>query len=440
MKVALAVNSKKVTNWMSERYSVIADFRNANDISAISNMLEKPDLIIIADSFDNITIKRVVAIKRNYPSIRIIFIMSDFEFTSRTIKKVRNLAEVGIYDILIGGEFSLSSLGEMIENPREYKDVEPLLEGDDSEVYPNITTVASIKPGSGKTFLATNLAVALADYGQDKRVDGRMERPRVLLLDGDLINLSVGVITRVDNYDRNMLTALKKIGQNIEPDGQNNLTGVEVENLKRFVRNCLSVYKGKPNLFIMAASDIPIEDLEDISPAHFYFLVQMLARAFDIVIVDSNSAFDHQTTAALYELSGNLIFLIDNDFNNIQNNIRYLEKLSDLGYDEKIHFVVNKDLTEEAKKNSLEDLDYDTFNIGNLLIEHRIPLGDAGTIKTVEYEGKLLVTTDKAPEVRKAILDVANDIWKIDYSKIEDLMEKETPKKKKEKGKGFFGK
>ena len=88
MKVALAVNSKKVTNWMSERYSVIADFRNANDISAISNMLEKPDLIIIADSFDNITIKRVVAIKRNYPSIRIIFIMSDFKFTSRTIKKV----------------------------------------------------------------------------------------------------------------------------------------------------------------------------------------------------------------------------------------------------------------------------------------------------------------------------------------------------------------
>ena len=62
------------------------------------------------------------------------------------------------------------------------------------------------------------------------------------------------------------------------------------------------------------------------------------------------------------------------------------------------------------------------------------------TIKTAEFEGKLLVTTDKAPEVRKAILDVANDIWKIDYSKVEDNLEKEATKKKKEKGKGLFGK
>lgn len=429
MNIALALNNEKVTEALTKNgYNIVADFKDEKELNEISSLIERPDILVLSANFCDMSVRKVSSLKNVNPYTRFIYIMSDADYTSGTRKKASKLIQNNIYDIHIG-EVKLGDLIKSIENPKSFEEVSELLETSDNDSYPNVTTVASLKPGSGKTFLATNLAVAIADYGQDKRVDGRMKRPRVLLLDGDLLNLSVSTMTRVDNYDRNMLTALKKIGQLVNEDGSYNMDINEVDQIQKFVRNCLALYKGKDNLYVMAATDIPFEDLEGIAPSHFYFMVQMLHKAFDVVIVDSNSAFDHQTTPALYELSGRVLLLLDNDYNNIQNNIRYIDRLSDLGYDDKIHFIVNKDLTWNQEQECLENLAYDTKTIGDLMIEHRIPFGNPGTIKTIDYGDKLLVETNELPDVKKAILDIADDIWKIDSYRVSQSIEPE-PKKK----------
>ena len=68
----------------------------------------------------------------------------------------------------------------------------------------------------------------------------------------------------------------------------------------------------------------------------------------------------------------------------------------------------------------MEDLAYEVKEIDGLSIEDRIPLIEAGVMKTLDYSGDLVVLSDKAPEAKKQILDIADGIWKIDYSKVEE--------------------
>lgn len=447
MRIALAIDSNEIIDAFRRRfdYTIVGVYKTSQELTQIKNPESKPDVLVATDTISGITIQRLINLKASDPQLRIVYLLNTPDNSTGTIRKMQKLVQNQIYDFaIIDGDYTLGELinkiCDLIDNPRDYSDVKDILEEEAGEVYNNVTMVSSLKPGTGKTFVATNLAMAIAEYGQDKRRDGKMERPRVLLVDGDLINLSVGIITRTNNFDRNMLTALKTIATKVDPDdGSYNLSASELEELKKSIRGCLSRYKNKKNLYIMAAPDISIDDLAEISPVHFYFLMKMLVGAFDVVIADSNSAFDHQTTAALMEMSGRIILLMDNDYNNIQNNLRYIDKLNDLGYDDKIHFVINKDITRNAERACLEDLAYDTQNIGNLMIEHRIPLGDAGIIKSIDFSEQILVSTDQEDDVRDALLEVANDIWKIDYTRV-GIKEEPTPKKKENKVLSFLNK
>ena len=70
-----------------------------------------------------------------------------------------------------------------------------------------------------------------------------------------------------------------------------------------------------------------------------------------------------------------------------------------------------------------------------------MPLIDAGIVKTIDYGGTLVVTSDLAPEAKKAILEVANSIWKIDYSKVsEDELNQKQENKKENKILNFLNK
>lgn len=423
MNLVIATNNKNLIEALTHKYTVLASFFTREELERdINNLIEEPDILFVTEGFNcqGVPIADLlIKIKKNNPDLRIIYVQSS-EFTSGTKKILTRMVENEIYDIAIGDEIDLPTIEKLIENPKTYGDASKILESDDTEVYPNIFTISSLKPGTGKTFLATNLAVAIAKYGQKKRLkNGRLTDPRVLLVDGDLLNLGVGTMLRTDNYDRNMLTALQRIAKFIPEDCRYTMSDSDVENIKKYVRACLCEYRGCSNLYIMAANTISLDELAHIAPVHFYFMMQMLVRAFDVIIVDSNSAFDHQTTAVLYELSGSIFLMLDNDYNNIQNNLRYVNKLAEMGYDDKIHFIVNKDLTREAEMNCLEDLDYNTHSIGDLVLEYRIPLIDAGIIKTIDYGEELVVTSNKAKAAKDKILEIADSIWKIDYSKVE---------------------
>ena len=436
MNLVIATNNKDLVTALSRQgnYNVLGSYSSRSELEReLPDYFETPEVLLMTEGFDcqgSSVADVLVGIKQEFPSLRIVYIHGS-EFTTGTKRILTKMVENGIYDIAIGDEPTLSSIINLLENPRSYGDASSILEADGNEVYENVITVSSLKPGTGKTFLVTNLAVALAKYGTKKRMrTGKFVDPRILLVDGDLLNLSVGTMLRTNNYDRNMLTALQRIAKYVNEDCHYTMSDSDVDSIKTYVRSCLCTYKDCPNLYIMGANSISLEDLSKIAPVHFYFMMQMLVKAFDIILVDSNSAFDHQTTAALYELSGHIYLMLDNDYNNIQNNLRYIDKLREMGYDNKITYIVNKDMSREMETLCLEDLVYDTSSIGDLVIDHRIPLIDAGKIKTIDYGESLVITSNIAPEARKAILDIADSIWKIDYDKTE-VLEEDTKKPNK---------
>jgi MinD-like ATPase involved in chromosome partitioning or flagellar assembly len=449
-KLALFTNNPGLVTFFQGRsdYNLVASLDKKDQILSSFQQLDNqgnlPELVLVTRAFDEAsptpTKDILISLKKTYGDrLRIVYIIGEVEYDQKTAADIKDLINAGIYDLVPNSSLTGDMIVASLENPHTYEEASKILNIPEyeNETYSNVVLISSLKPGTGKTFLATNLAVAIAKYGQDKRLpDGSLRRPRIAIVDGDLLNLAVGSTFRTDNYDRNMFTALKKIAESVKYDGSYTMNDSQLNELKNFVRNCLVRYKNVDNLYCMVAPEIPLGDLSRIAPVHFYFMIQMLAGAFDVIIVDSNSSFDHQTTGPLYEMAGTIYLLIDNDYNNIQNNLRYIKQIERLGYKNKVHFVINKDLTNELESMCLEDLAYNTQTLGDLLIEHRIPLVPYGIVKGLDYAEKLLVTetTPETQDARNAILEFANDIWKIENSMIvKDAVEKEEAEKPKKK-------
>lgn len=425
MGILLATLDEKFAESLKEHKEVVATIGTRSDLEReINNLITNVDILFMTEAFecegvgiDDIMIKW----KKTFPNLRVIFLKSE-EYNNRTKVMLQRLTENGIYDIIIAEEVTLGDIIHLIDEPKSLSDVQKILDSPRyTGTYNRMFLFSSLKPGTGKTFLSTNVAVAIAKYGQKTRSrDGTMVEPRVLLVDGDLANLGVSTLLRAENFDRNMLHALKQVRNYIGENGELLVEEGEMAQVRSKIISFLTRYKLSPNLYIMGANNIPREELDKIAPEHFYFMLQQLVSSFHVIICDSNSAFDHPTTAGLYDMSGHIYLMLDNDYNNIQNTRRYYKQIKELGYGDKVKFIVNKNLSRDTELTCLEDLAYEVKEIDGLSIEDRIPLIEAGVMKTLDYSGDLVVLSDKAPEAKKQILDIADGIWKIDYSKVEE--------------------
>lgn len=456
-KLVILTNKPELASFFKSRtsYDVLGTIGQKDQVEASFRQYDAqgnlPDLVLVTKGFDESAPTKtkdvLIRLKNLYGDrIRVVYIIGTIDTDQRTLSDLKDMVEAGIYDFVTEEKLKGEELIASLQKKHTYEEVSKIFQISpvENEVYSNVVVISSLKPGTGKTFLATNLAVAIAKYGQDKRqADGTLRKPRVAIVDGDLLNLGVGTVLRTDNYDRNMHTALKAIAKKVNYDGSYTMDENELAELRKFVRSCLTKHKDIDNLYCMVAPDIPLNEMSAIAPVHFYFMIQMLVSAFDMIIVDSNSSFDHQTTGPLYELAGRIYLLIDNDYNNIQNNLRYFKQIERLGYKNKVHFVVNKDLTNELEQLCLEDLAYSTQTFGDLLIEHRIPLVPYGAVKGLDYADKALVVESNPAtnDARTAILELANDIWKIENSKVNvDQKSVEVNKAKPKKTGGLLDK
>ena len=169
--------------------------------------------------------------------------------------------------------------------------------------------------------------------------------------------------------------------------------------------------------------------------------------AFDVVVIDMNSSLDHRTTGPILELASHIYFLIDPDYNNIKNNLRYQKQIEELGISGKINYVLNKDIPEDKLFVYTQDLDYaisEFDNIG-LDITNKIPMVDTSVISNRNFRGTPLVldTTPATREIKKALLKVCNENWKIDYNAVREadgtVKKKDDKKTASDDKKGFFG-
>lgn len=191
-----------------------------------------------------------------------------------------------------------------------------------------VITTFSNKGGIGKTALATNLALELAN----------MTKEKVALID---LNLQLGDITTF--LDINPSFDISYVIQNLERIDET------------FLLSTLEKYKDS-NLYILA--DPPyLEQAEDITAEQIGTLFEVLKQAFSYIVVDTSANFDGKTITALDQSDLILLITIVN-LPAIRNCQRCLDLFERLGYEkEKTRIVINRYMeSDEIRVEDVEDV------------------------------------------------------------------------------------
>ena len=303
----------------------------------------------------------------------------------------------------------------------------------EEHVVDNLSIISSIKPGTGKSFLSVNVACAIARYGK-KTKEGRP--PRVALIEGDLQNLSIGTLLQLEDSKKNLKSVMDKISNIVTKEGDFIGNPYQVESVNEYIKSSFLPYGKLKNLECLVGSQLSFEEIEDIVPYYYVYLVEAIAMDFDVVIVDTNSALTHVTTFPLLQMAKNCFYILNLDFNNIRNNTRYRETLRSIGVLDKVKYVLNEDITKDVMKGKKEELIYtsDHLHESGFDLVGKIPLIDKIIFLNRLYNGTPVVLDEGNPytePAKRELLKVANEIYPIEGFR-------EDSKKKQEGKKGFF--
>lgn len=417
-------------------------FNNNNDV----------DTLLVTEKIDGrgSIIDILVRLKIENPLVRIIYLSSSGLDSEYHIDQLYQLVKNNIFDIYYGSSVDLTKLCDLLDHPRTRDDCEAIIKAKEeteerianvkenerkTEVQPlsrdsaceNVYLVSSVKPGTGKSFVASNLACTLA-LNSKRKVNGH--KPRVLLLEGDLQTLSVSTIFGIRNNDYNLTVALDKIHRYMEIHSLDEWYSDNAISVKDVIDRCCVNVKGIEGLYVLEGHDFSFKDISKVDPSDYYYLVEYLSTRFDVVIVDANSSLQHKTTDPLLQLSRRIYLVLTTDFNNIKLNLRYREALNKLGVLHKTKYVLNKAMVGEEKKKFLGDFRFTDEDIlsGNIQVDHEIPLIDIAVIynSTYKHEPIALDETFATLIARIRFLKMAKEIYPLEgiesyFKEVEEL-------------------
>lgn len=401
-----------------------------------------PDILLYSESLSSLSktnsIELLKSVKRRFPQMRVIYLSGYIrDEDSARMRLLSTLVEAGIYDIYHEKTITSKEVISLLLNPRTKSDVGYILRfdeaaspiGDSSDTgFRNIIIFSSIKPGSGKSFISVNVAAAIAKHGKKKK-DG--QPPRVAIIEGDLQTLSVSTLLQLDDEQRNLKSALAKVGEVVDKNGVLMGDDSEIEEVRRYVLSCFLPFDKTPNLYGLIGTNLSRSDISKINAYQYYFLIELIVDYFDIIIVDTNSALEHRTTGPLLELANTCFYILDLDFNNMRNNLRYQNELRDFGIMHKVRYILNRDIGVKGQNSYQEKLSFSSKDIldAGFELEAKIPMVDLSTMYNCTYSGTPLVfdTSSETKEARKELLLVADEIWPIEYS--ENLIKTNNRKK-----------
>lgn len=436
MKLILASGVPGLYEALKDKdYDIVANVKTVEDLRRIFSSSEAlATTMLVTEKMENSgsLINTLIDIREHYPEVRIIFLATGTLEDKFAVNQLHMLVSHGIYDLYYEGKITIDKIQYLIDNPKLQSDCRAIEEAykgfasanlnvntlgatskndnaiNNDAIKNNIVAVTSVKPGTGKSFVSSNLAVTLAKYG--KKEDGT--HPRVLLLEGDLQTLSVTTLFGIKDDDYNLKTALDRIEGFMDRNNDNvNLWFTKAEKEKQFIDRCC-LRTNVDNLYVLEGHDFDFNDIATTNSATYYYLTSYLATKWDVIVIDSNSSLQHPTTDPIFQLAKTLYFVFTTDFNNLKLNIRYQEELKQLGVLNKIKYVLNKALYGEQKLNYTFEYD-DKEIIGNKLrIDYEIPLIDMAVILNSTYKHVQLCsdTSDKTLFIREKFLKLANDV------------------------------
>ena len=405
-----------------------------------------PDMLVISDYLTGpeLLIGLIIQAKQAQPNLEVVYITPKVNpnDTDRT-NQLASLVMVGVYPVLVDSALTPQSVKNMMDHPPQREQVEFLLQYyrksskkkedlfevdlDENEVhdleeegYPNVFLVSSIKPGTGKSFISVNLAMTIAKYGKKK--DGKA--PRVALIEADLQNLSVGTLLGFkDDDEKNLKTAMESIGQIIDENDELIDDRRKIDQVDDFVLSCFKPQYEVKNLEALVGSQLSMEELENVKPIHYSYLIDLVADMYDVVIIDSNSSLAHTTTFPVLQLSNKAYYIINLDFNNIRNNVRYQNTLKGLGVLDKVAYILNEDYNVDYLRmynlEEPEELQFtaDAVEESGFDIRGRIPIIPKSVFLNRLFDSSPICMDSEAYTVlpRLEIAKIANDMWEIEH-------------------------
>ena len=192
------------------------------NMSALTEQLTSephPGAVLLIEGGPGVSPEAAADLKNRYPEQRIIYIANKPDFhNDAVLDAFVSMIDAGIYDILYSGDIKPSMIRNLIDHPMTAEDVSFLFElkkesGEavnvrDTFVSPselkNVIVVSSAKPGTGISFIASNLAVMIAQYGRAKK---DYNPPRVLLMEMDNYS-GTGTLLKLNHPQYNIREAL----------------------------------------------------------------------------------------------------------------------------------------------------------------------------------------------------------------------------------------
>lgn len=223
---------------------------------------------------------------------------------------MRQAIRAGLSDVLTP-DASRDEIHDAIDRARaELPDAPAGVAGDGSKA--KVVTVFSTKGGCGKSLVATNLAVLLAQEANQ----------RVALLDLDLQSGDLAIMLQ-------LMPALSLY------DASQNIDRLDVQALAGYLTPHQS------GVQLMAA---PLEPsvAEAVTPDAVTRILELLRESFDIVVVDSPAFFTDQVLAA-FDVSDEIILVASMDVPSVKNLRLAMTTLAQLGHGrDRVRTVLNR--------------------------------------------------------------------------------------------------
>lgn len=452
LKIILATGQTQLNTIIETKILPVVDGELVGTVDCKSDLLPnvqvlKPNLVIVSKTLtgsDKTILETILELHRMMPSVRIIFLAGNVDTNNKEkVLELGTLVVNGIFDIHHEKSITKTVLIDLIQNPRTREDVSYLLKymdtnkimeeeivefddeiedgGDVSKYgYKNVILVSSIKPGTGKSFVSTNLATDIARFGVKKK-DG--SRPKVALIEGDLQNLSLGTLLGFEDDDKlNLKTVMDKIATVFNPDGSLIDNALEVKKVNEFIIQAFKSYYTVKNLYALVGSQFRLDELDNIKPEYYAYLIEVAKDYFDVVIIDTNSSLAHVSTIPLLQLCSKAYYVLNLDFNNVRNNKRYQKTLQDFGIFDKVKYIINEDIDNEYRRligqEPLEEIQYDSRAImdSGFDVVSKIPEIPKEIFLNRLYQAVpiILDETEYTLKARIEISKISKEIWDVD--------------------------
>lgn len=286
------------------------EVRLVDDLELALELCEnhKPQVLVIGPSFVGELAFELASFLRSQGLTSTVFAAAQVDAPT-----LRSALRAGAADVVSITD-DLSEIGAAVDRAVESVRVVgmPATAGKDAEAAGGkVVTVFSTKGGVGKTVLSTNLGVALAKAGKN-----------VVIVDLDLdfgdVAIMLGMKPTKTIYD-----AMQQFDRLDET----------------LLEGLLETHSSGAKVLL---APVRPEDAECISASRIAHVINMLRSMFEYVVVDTSPSFSEPVLAAI-DKSDQVYVITMMDVASIKNTRISLQKLSQLGYDERrIRLVLNR--------------------------------------------------------------------------------------------------